>query len=339
MHQQSKPPRESLAEQVESLERQVARVADLLESQLATTQNAAQRRWRPSLRTYFVLMALLAAFIAWFGVEFRRSRQQARAVDLLLAEQASLLFETNESLGVSILPGPPGEPPAFLMRSLGYDFFFRLGDVSVDGARVAADSATVLDAIEQLPQLRRLRIRNILLTTDNLKPIFELNGLESLDLSKTRLSDSSIAWICDTHLRWLNVSHTWLGDTAVNEIATLDKLQYLNLERTGVSDRSIDALSEMRGLRHLIIRRTSITAAGAKQLSKNLPNCFIEYQPLIFRSNGTVDYTACQKGTINFGKPIIADPRVNQAVRPPADYSTGPYAIPAYGQPSGGGFF
>ncbi len=326
------PQQQKLSDRLASLEREVSRLADSME-RLATAPPratpAARPGWRPSLRWYLGLLVVLAAIAAWFGVEFRGSQRQATAVDTLVSERVKLDFEPNESLLVSLLPGSPDNPPPALLRMLGHDFFHRISDVVVDGRiRNDTDPHVVLSAISRLPSLRALQVKNFPLSTKDLSPVFAFRQLESLNVSRTTLDSGSIRDVAWTRLRWLDASHTWLGDLAVSELSRCKHLQYLNLERTAITDQSVEYLAKLTNLREINLNRTQITPSGVTELADKLPDCYIQYQPLVLFEDGSVNVQACYRGRLTFGSESPPDPREFEAARPPGRYTrSNPFAV------------
>ncbi len=319
MTQHKREQSDPLTEKMSSLEHQLRRIGDLLEAQVAGAKSRQSSwRWRPSLRTLFVMIGVLALGVAWFTAEYRQSRLQSRAIEVLLDQRALFFFEPSESILVGMLPGKSSEPPAALVRALGHDFFNRLRQVSIVGTpRFQQEPDEILDGLALVPGLRAVRISQLPLTTGQLRSVFQLKQLESLDVSRTGLDNGSIEEIQNTSIRWLDCSHTRLGNIAASELSRCEELEYLNLERTAVSDAGIEYLAKLKGLRHLILRRTPVSPLGVQKLADQLPNCYIEYQPLVFRNDGTVDVQACRRGSLVFGDPPPVDPRQGQTASAP----------------------
>jgi hypothetical protein len=224
------------------------------------------------------------------------------------------------------MPGDPDQPPGLLVDRLGDDFFRAVTNVSTGTAgAIARDKNEVMQAVADLKQLRRLRLTHLQLNTSDLNGLAKLSDLQSLDLSRTRLDPGSIRWVGGTQMRWFNASHTWLGDRALYDLSQCPELQQLHLERTSVTDAGLEYLKSATKLRYLNLKRCPVTLAAVQSLSKALPGCVIDWEPLQFLPTGQVDRRAAARGRVRLGKPLPADPRASRQVAPPLD---NPVVIP-----------
>lgn len=304
-----------LAERMESLERQLQRVGDQLQSQ-ATDRRKWPKLWKFSLLRLLVFTALIAGIAALVAAELRQAAAQSRAVDILLAERnARFRHQPSESILVGLLPGPPSEPPAFLVRMLGFEFFNQLREVSIENCTMDVDEA--IRGLKMASRLRALRFRKTVLSSRQMQGVLELKGLESLDVSRTVLGEYAFGGVSELNLRWLDASHTRLGNVAALELSECSELEYLSLERTSVGDEGVNALASLKKLRYLNLRRTASTLKAVSELAKALPNCQIYYQPLVFKSDGSLDSLRIQQGARKFGPNQQNDPRVGKYARPP----------------------
>ncbi len=314
---------ESLSNRLEKLEFQLGRLTDLL-----TEQTVARRRRRRRITIRFMLIAFaaFAMLFAWFGNVYHRSRRQSAAVDRLVGENAFVMYSLRESMLVSLMPGDPQQPPVWLVRLLGDDFFRAVTNVST-----AAQSTTVrnkeeiLSALTSLTQLQRLRLTNVSLTTADIVRLETLEELQSLDISRTGLDSGSMPWIRRTQLRWFNASHTKLSDRALYDLSRCGDLQQLFLERTAISDSGLKHLHSMSQLRYLNLKRCPVSATAVKQLSDALPGCMIEWEPLRFLADGKVDGRAAARGRVRYGRRMPDDPRLSR--RPVAPLDAAPVRV------------
>lgn len=319
------------SEQLQGVESQLAKLSALLEEQ------AANKRRRRLLTIRFLLgLTVFAALLCtWFAGVYRESRRQAHAVDRLIRQGAFVHYAPRESLLVSMLPGEVEAPPKTLEKALGTDFFRSVHNVST-GRRGAFvnDKADLLDAVERLSGLEYLRLTNLNWKTSELEPLGRLNKLQSLDLSHTALDAGPMPWLRRAKLRWVDLSHTRLSDLALYDLSFCDTLQHLNLERTAISDEGLPYLSGLQQLRYLNLKRSPVTLAAVTKLADALPHCLIEWEPLVFRQNGTVDHMAVRRGYQRFGHAMPPDPRESHRAQPPLDsapsanQSSGYYIIP-----------
>ena len=306
-----------LAARLESLESEVGRLTDFLSSQAEARK---KRRRRITIRLLLVTVALFAGLFAWYSAAFRESRQQAAAVDQLVSEGVYVTYEPRESLAVGLMPGPPESPPRTIASALGEDFFRAVTNVSTRAhSGIAANKTPVLLAISSLTQLQRLRLSDLSLRTADLRPLAQLSHLKSLDLNRTGLDNGGLSWLTKTQLQWFDASHTRLGDRVLSDLSQCPDLQYLNMERTTVSDAGLKHLYGKKRLKQLNLKRCPVSLAAVQKLSATIPNCAIQYEPLVFTRDGKVDVQAARRGNINLGKPAPPDPRMLNAVMPPTD--------------------
>ena len=306
-----------LATRLESLESEVGRLTDFLSSQVEARK---KRRRRITIRLLLGAVALFAGLFAWYSAAFRASRQQAAAVDQLISEGVFVSYEPRDSLAVSLLPGAPESPPRTVATALGEDFFRAVTNVSTRAyTGIAANKKSVLPAVSSLTQLQRLRLVDLSLRTADLRPLAKLSHLKSLDLNRTGLDNGGLSWISSTQLQWFNASHTRMGDRVLRDLSQCADLQYLDMERTTVSDIGLRHLYGQKQLKHLNLKRCPISLAAVQKLSATIPNCAIQYEPLVFTPDGKVDARAARRGFIVLGKPAPPDPRVQNAVIPPSD--------------------
>lgn len=308
---------ERLTERLETLETQVVRLTDLLAEQAVTRK---RRRRQFTIRFMLIAFTGFAIFFAWFGNVFQHSRRQARAVDRLIGQSAFVMYSPRQSALISLLPGDPNQPPATLARWLGHDFFRAVTNVSARQSRtVSGDKTEIVDAVASLAQLKRLRLANLKLKTPDLMALNGLHELQSLDLSRTGLDRGGMPWLHKTRLRWFDASHTNLSDRALRDLSQCPDLQQLFLERTAITDQGLNYLHSMSQLRYLNLKRCPVSIGAVKKLSDALPGCRIEWEPLRFLADGTVDARAAKRGRLVVGRVIPVDPRVSHRAAAPLD--------------------
>ena len=306
-----------LTERLESLENQLSRLTNFL-----TEQDAARksRRRRFTIRFLMITMVLFAGLFAWFSTAYHQSRKQADAVDRLFSLGAFVMYEPRQSVAVSVLPGSPEEPPRVISKSLGVDFFRAATNVSTQsGASSKMDKDAILDAVSSLRELKRLRLTKLTFSTGDLAQLSDLSELTSLDLTRTRLDNGSLPWLQDTQLQWFDGSHTWLGNTALHDLSRCPDLQNLSMERTTVTDAGLLHLYQMKNLRYLNLKRCDVTPAAIKKLSAAIPNCIIDYEPLVLTSGGETNAVAARRGFMRLGNSRAIDPRESKQAIPPSD--------------------
>lgn len=306
----------SFGERLDDLRGELSRLADLLTEQAA----AKKRRRRLTIRAMmFVCMAFGVLFAA-YGNRYRSAQDQVRQADALAGQAAFVMYEPRKSLLVSLLPGDSQNPPPFMTKWLGNDFFHEITNVSTNvNSPVQRDTAKVIDAAVQIPSLKRLRLTGITCSTIDLDSLVRLPKLESLDLTRTVLDYGSMPWLARSNLRWFSAAHTRFSDAAMTDLCKIRELQYINLERTAVSDKTVFALTGLPSLRYVNLKRTPVTRATVQRLSKEIPNCVIDWEQLVLGSPNSPEVRAAQRRRLRLGNQMPADPRPTHRAVAPVD--------------------
>ncbi len=264
------------------LEQQLGRLTDLLSEQ-ATVRK--RRRRQLTLRFLLGSVVFFGLLFAWFGRVYHDSRRQAVAVDHLVSQNAFIHYAPRDNALVSMLPGDAENPPRFLRKWLGDDFFRAVTNVSTKPSnqsqerqetnrlRGLLDAETSTVAIDTAKSSYR-RPADAGKLDANFNPlIWREPGLDG----------GAMAWLQNTRLRWFNASHTRVGDRALYDLSKCQDLQHLDLERTCVSDAGLKYLYSMRQLAILESETcTGIASLRSQQLSAAIPTCLIEWEPLRF---------------------------------------------------------
>jgi internalin A len=148
---------------------------------------------------------------------------------------------------------------------------------------------TVVKAIQPLPQLKELRIRQTrvggaALASFSLKrldlnydrtfndvglgSLKSMTGLTTLYLRGTSVTDAGIKNLSGlTNLTDLDLADVGISDAGLAELAGLTKLRRLNLQASNVTDAGLDTLAGVTGLEELSLYRTRVTNAGLAKLT------------------------------------------------------------------------
>ena len=135
------------------------------------------------------------------------------------------------------------------------------------------------DSLQNNTNLQLLKLKNI--TSEGVKPIFEVKALQRLDLSNNTLSDDGAVIISDglknnNTLLELNISHNNITNKGIKNITESIQvnttLKELNLSRNILSDDGVAAFSDGLkyniSLQELNISHNKITDEGAKMISE-----------------------------------------------------------------------
>ena len=135
-----------------------------------------------------------------------------------------------------------------------------------------------MEGLAGLKRLRRLLLRNALVTDDGLKWIAGLSNLEELDLSGVRITDLGIEYLRDLKsLRRLNLLGAKATDAAMNVVAGMKNLEVLNLYRTQVTNTGLAKLQNLKGLVDLDLRYSRVTSNGLASLRAALPGTKLQF--------------------------------------------------------------
>jgi Leucine-rich repeat (LRR) protein len=135
-----------------------------------------------------------------------------------------------------------------------------------------------MEGLAGLKKLRRLLLRNALVTDDGLKWIAGLSNLEELDLGGVRLTDKGIEYLRNLKaMRRLNLLGVQATDASMDVIAGMPHLEVLNLYRTKVTNTGLAKLKNLKGLADLDLRYTRVTSNGMESLRAALPNAKVQF--------------------------------------------------------------
>ncbi|GEM_PF-848663 len=102
-------------------------------------------------------------------------------------------------------------------------------------------------------------------------------GVQNLDLSGTKVTDSDLTLLDGAWIRNLDLSDTDITHLGSVPFARADGLIALDLSNTEIGDADLECLSELRKLDHLSVRNTRVTPGGVEKLKQALPYCAIDY--------------------------------------------------------------
>lgn len=141
---------------------------------------------------------------------------------------------------------------------------FRAGATFDDGA---------LSALEGLPRLVFLALRDSDLSRDNLLSLARLPALRRLDLQGCRFDSLALEAFCDQleeiplpKLRELWLENCFLHDENLSALGKIGRLQWLILSGNPISDAGLQHLRSLRKLETLWLDRTPISDAGVLAL-------------------------------------------------------------------------
>lgn len=148
----------------------------------------------------------------------------------------------------------------------------QVGAVEVfDATKVTAKG---LDALKELPHLRRLALGKSDMTLARVAPIAQCKELRDLRLPDAGLSNAELAGLSAlTMLEQLDLSgNTQLTDKAMATVKGFERLHSLYLSKTAVTNAGLTELKGLEGLRTLYLGGTKVTADAADKFVDEMPN-------------------------------------------------------------------
>ncbi len=151
---------------------------------LPPTTSQPRRRWfRYSLRTLLLVIVAVSVGLGWFTARMKNAQRQQAAVATIVSLSGLVVFDDQpDDLTVAPTVSPV---PGWLRRLLGDDFFRTAVHV------VAFNDAT-MEAVRELPDIRRLDFVGSPATDAGLVHVRRLSRLESLNLSDTQITDAGL---------------------------------------------------------------------------------------------------------------------------------------------------
>ena len=257
------------------------------------------RRWMQlSLRTVFVLIALLCVVLSLWVVPAERQRRTVAAIEAMggAVDYAPILAHIEGS-GVSDPRESEAFPKTFLRRWLPPDYFdevlivllqnTRLTDAKLAHLRgltslqsLALDNTQNTDAglahLQGRTGLQYLALGRSQVTDAGLAHLQGLTGLRDLSLGGTQVTDAGLVYLQGlTSLQQLTLANTQVTDAGLAHVRGLTGLQGLRLDNTQVTDAGLAHLQHLTGLRWLDLTNTQVTDSGVAKLRQALPKCKI----------------------------------------------------------------
>jgi Leucine-rich repeat (LRR) protein len=168
--------------------------------------------------------------------------------------------------------------------------------ISNDGLRHLVDSSVTELDLTSCPaitdegiaylegrQFKRLGLAGTKITDNALKSVQGMTSLGHLDVSGTAITNDGLRFLEPlTHLRYLLLNETDISDDGLRYLGPLKSLHTLSLKGTSISDDGLSFLATYHNLNeHLVLSNTKVTATGVATLQKALPDCKIDYGPLV----------------------------------------------------------
>lgn len=248
--------------------------------------SSPRRRWfHYRLRTLLILMALIAAPLAWVASGRRQSRYELQLADELQRRDFILVttggpYDEMERMAAGIPQGWWRDlaRSALGERVLAIQVAQREFDDATPLARLTSLrrldlSSTQVESVDALAGLKQLTYLSLRSTqVQDLKPLAGLKKLQWLDAGFTPVANvTPLAKL--SRLESLSLDSTKVTD--VTPLASLLKLQTLNLRATQLTE--ISALAYIPELKTLELNLSKVSSGQVDALQSTLPNCVISH--------------------------------------------------------------
>ncbi len=234
-----------------------------------------RRRFRFTLRTFFILLTI---FCLWFGWQVDKARKQRAAVAWCRAMGATVVYDYEWDDDKGILENVAH---GVLDNLLGIDMTSKVVWVNLSSTPICD-----ISPLADLPDLDNLQLSG----TDvrDISALRNMKNLVCLDLDSTKVRDltplSSLK-----RLHSLELRHTKVNDLC--PLSNLPHLTYLNLKGTPVRD--ISPLSNLRSLEHLYLDHTDVDSISALSGLQHLHHLSLRSTPIT-----TIQEVRCLQGLV-----------------------------------------
>ena len=207
------------------------------------TWNAAQFQ----LRSLLLLMAVIAAPMAWWGWHAMNTRRQQAVMEEL--------------------------------SKFGAQAGWLRGNVVQITFRGESYQAKAMSLLRSLPKLQRV------VFMDTAVQLPDFAGLASLPLDQIKILrvtearpkkvDGEIKLPASLTSLWLE--EAGVSDETLTQLPDLHQLESLSLIGNPITDKSVDLLCKRGSVMQLFLQRTSLSKAGVDKLRRELPKAIIEF--------------------------------------------------------------
>ncbi|HWE00427.1 MAG TPA: hypothetical protein VG345_15355, partial [Bryobacteraceae bacterium] len=129
-----------------------------------------------------------------------------------------------------------------------------------------------MEGLAELKNLRRLLLRDTLVTDEGLKSLGNLTRLEELDLSGARVTDKGVEYLRNLKsMRRLNLLGAQVSDASIDVLAGMPHLEVLNLYRTRITNAGLAKLQSLKALSDIDLRYSRVTSNGVEALRAAVP--------------------------------------------------------------------
>ena len=170
-----------------------------------------RRHWfRYSLRTLLLAMVVISLALGWFTARMKKAKRQKAAVSAIVSLSGLVVFDDQPD---DLTAAPTVSPVPRWLRNLLGDDFFRTA------VHVVAFNDASMEAVRELPEIRRLDFVGGPATDAGLVHVRGLSQLETLNLSDTQITDAGLKYLKGlTQLRELCLRGTSVTSEGVRKL-------------------------------------------------------------------------------------------------------------------------
>jgi hypothetical protein len=235
------------------------------------------RRFQFGIRSLLAFCLACSIAAAWFAVEMKRARRQAKVVEAITTLDGLWQYDwqLDADGGLLLNARPPG--PGWLINLLGSDFFAEVANINLR-SRPVTDAE--LEQFEGMTRINGLEIGNTGITDAGLRHIIGMTRLFELDIGSTQITDTGLQYLEGmTQLQRLALEGTQITDVGVERLKCLIQLKTLSLgSDTRITDAGLEHLKGLRQLEFLFLDGAQITDAGLEHIRglTHLKQLFLE---------------------------------------------------------------
>jgi hypothetical protein len=250
--------------------------------------NSPRRWYQFSLRTFLILVTLLAM---WLGYISFRAREQQAAVRRINELGGSVQYDYQ--IGIYPTTSPAGWP--WLRKLVGDEYFQDVVAVNLNDTKV---SDADLGVIGKLRRTKRLALNRTDVSDAGLASFSGMSELDYLGLAQTKVTSngirclrppksSSVVTLENTSVddnalpnlsgcAELGLDGTRITSHGLKQLNSCQNLILLSIRRTAVDDEAVPILAQFTTLQWLNLTDTKISGEGLLALRKALPTCRID---------------------------------------------------------------
>ena len=157
----------------------------------------------------------------------------------------------------------------------------RVSHLSITSASAEIDRYDLI-ILGDFPELKELKLQNLVVRQDNLAVLFDAPKLETACFRKSHLEGPDVLWPIHraTSLTDLDLAKTNLTDDQLHRLRRCSSITCLDLSETEIDGSGFDALGGLHNLEALYLKETKVHGEGLEYISQ-LPELRHLYWPVI----------------------------------------------------------